>query len=167
MYLRCATNNRANTVLGLFLEDVDKHGLPSRVRGHQGVKNVDVVSFMFSHPLRGPARGSYILGKSCHNQRIERFWRDLFHGCLFLFYYVFCFLEESGSLIIDNEADLCCLKYVFLPRINRHMAMFVEGCDNHPIRSESNMSPNQLWLYGIHQYVPPHLPTIPTGTCTV
>ena len=155
MYLRCATNNRANTVLGLFLEAVDNHGLPSRVRGDQGVENVDVASFMFSHPLRGPGRGSYISGKSCHNQRIERFWRDLFHGCLFLFYYIFCYLEESGSLVIDNEADLYCLEYVFLPRINRHIALFAEGYDNHPIRSESNMNPNQLWLYGSHQYDPP------------
>ncbi len=155
MYLRCATNNKAQTVLHLFLEAAQKYGLPSRVRGDQGVENVDVASYMFSHPLRGPGRGSYISGKSCHNQRIERFWRDLFHGCLFLFYYIFCYLEENGYLMIDEEADLFCLEYVFLPRINKHLEMFLEGYDNHPIRSESNMSPNQLWLYGLHQHVPP------------
>lgn len=70
MFLKCNCNNRAVTVLELFLEAV--LGLSSRERGDKGVKSVDVAWHMLSHPSRGPDRGSFIVGRSCHNQRIEK-----------------------------------------------------------------------------------------------
>jgi hypothetical protein len=57
----CSTNNRAATVLDLFLEAVNKHGLPSRVRGDHGTENVWVEAYMIQE--RGNARGSYIWGR--------------------------------------------------------------------------------------------------------
>ena len=72
MFIKCSTNNKACTVLDAFLEVVEKFGPPSRVRADQCVENVDVASFMLHHPMHGPDRGSFITGKSCHNQRIER-----------------------------------------------------------------------------------------------
>ena len=149
MFLRASTNNKANTVFTLFTEAVEKFGLPHRVRGDQGIEYIDVAWFMFSNSLRGPGRESYIAGKSCHNQRIERFWRDLFHGCTFIFYYVFWYLEENAYLDILNNIHLFSLHYIFLPRINRHLGLFQEGYDNHPLRSESNMTPIQLWVSGV------------------
>jgi hypothetical protein len=62
MFLRESTNNKANTVFTLFIEATEKFGLPQRVRGDQGVENVDVAWFMFSHPSRGPGR-SFFAGK--------------------------------------------------------------------------------------------------------
>lgn len=43
-----------------------------RVRGDQGVENVDIAQMMFS--VRGTGCGSFISGKSVHNQR----WSNLF-----------------------------------------------------------------------------------------
>jgi hypothetical protein len=99
-FLRASSNNRASTTFLLFVESVTKYGLPSRVRGDFGVENVDVARFM--QQQRGPNRGSYIAGRSVHNQRIERLWRDVFRSMTELYYNLFIFLEDNGHLSIGT-----------------------------------------------------------------
>ena len=160
MFLHCSTNNKAATVFSLFLKATQEHGLPSRVRADQGTKNVDVARFMFNHPLRGPGRKSFIAGKSCHNQRIERLWRDVFCNSLYKYYCVFWYLEDSGEFDIGNEVHLYALHLVFLPRINEDLSRFVQRWDNHSIRTERNHSPNQLWILGSIDYTPQSDPNV-------
>ena len=111
MYLRVSTNNNAETVLNCFIKAVSLYGLPSRVRSDKGGENVKVSEYMLNHPNRGPGRGSFITGRSVHNQRIERLWRDVFSGCIHLFYNVFYTLEEANLLDPSNEKDVFCLHY--------------------------------------------------------
>lgn len=94
VFLSCSTSNKAATVYSLFIKAVEDWGLPSRTRCDQGSENVDVVKYMLS--TRGTGRGSALVGKSVHNQRIERLWRDVFQDVLANFYELFSLMEELG-----------------------------------------------------------------------
>ena len=107
MYFKCSTNVMTSTVLDLFINAANQFGLPSRVCTDQGVENVDIARYMFIHHLHGPARRSFIAGKSCHNQRIERLWRDVFSVVLSIFCCVYGYLEENGYLDVSDEVHLC------------------------------------------------------------
>ena len=149
VFLRASANNLSDTMLRCFLDGVHHYGLPSRVRCDWGVENVRVSEFMLNHPERGPGRGSCITGRSVHNQRIERFWRNLFIGCVSLFYHLFYMLEDMRLLNHDNPNDLFALHYVFLPRVNRALDIFRESYSHHPVRTAGNRSPYQLWMAGL------------------
>ena len=151
MFLNCSANNKAETVLELFLDAVKRDGdlWPSRVRVDHGVENILVCDTMVQ--VRGEDRGSFIAGPSTHNQRIERLWRDVFRCVAHLYYYIFYGMELSGILDTDNPVHLFTLHLVFLPRINQALYQFTEAFNHHNVRTERNWSPNQMWLNGMMQ----------------
>ena len=143
MFLKCNTNNKAETVLDLFTDAVTENGWPSRVRVDYGVENTLVCDAMVE--TRGEGRASFIAGSSTRNQRIERLWRDVFRCVTVLFYYVFYGLEQSGMLDVEDSNHLFALHYVFLPRINFALNEFKNAYNEHRLSTERNWTPNQIW----------------------
>jgi hypothetical protein len=58
--IKACNNNRASTVLDLFLKAVAAHGAPSRGRGDRGGENIKVAEWMIRN--RGLNRGSFLWG---------------------------------------------------------------------------------------------------------
>jgi hypothetical protein len=59
--LRASDNNRASTVLDLFLASAAVYGIPSRLRGDHGTENLLVAAWI--EDFQGTLRGSYIWGR--------------------------------------------------------------------------------------------------------
>ena len=144
VFLHCHTNNKASTVLQSFLRAVQEWGFPSRVRCDR--ENVDVVEYMIIK--RGTDRGSALVGRSVPNQRIERLWRDVYRVVLDLFYGIFMSMEDIGILDPINEIDIWCLHYCFCHVINAKLKSWANAWIRHPLSSEQNKTPLQLWVQG-------------------
>ena len=150
LYLHCATNNKAATVRSCFLRAAEKYGLPSRVRSDHGLENVGVADVMIR--LRGPNRASIITGSSVHNQRVERLHRDVTNGVLRGYIDQFQLLEEYGILNPNDDTHLFALHVAFQQQINRSLQEFLMHWNQHPLSSENNLSPLQLWNTGVLQH---------------
>ena len=146
-YCHCSSNNRASTVLRLFVDAVERYGMPLKVRSDHGGENVLVWSYMLEKRFN---RNAVITGSSVHNQRIERLNRDINAQVLNHFVNLFTHMEETNLLSSDNESDLFVLHSVFLPIINKRLQEFMDGSNNHPLSTERNYSPKQLHALNIH-----------------
>lgn len=144
-FLKASDNNCSQTVLGLFNEASSTYGFPMRLRTDYGGENVLMWRRMYEK--WGVERKPVIVGSSVHNERVERFNREINKSCEMKYKPIFYDLEQNGLLDPDNESDLFCLHYVFLPRMNETLEQFRLAHNNHSLSTEKNQTPVQLF-YG-------------------
>ena len=146
LFLKCSTNNRATTVLESFAAAVQSYGLPRKLRTDLGGENVDAWEYMVTQ--YGGDESTIITGSSVHNERIERLWRDVSRSVIVPFKEIFISLEDQAILDVHNEVDLFCLHAVFTGRINASIEEFIRSWNSHPLSSENNQTPLQLFSLG-------------------
>eukprot|EP00794_Sanderia_malayensis_P016370 gene16370-18012_t len=146
IYVKCTDNNLASTAAKYFIDGVSEYGFPSTVRGDCGVENYDIARFMISG--RGTGRGSFITGRSVHNTRIERLWREVNRIVGHIYSEIFKHMESIGILDSTNEMHLYALHFVFMPRIVRSLEEFHSQWNFRGIRTACSSSPLALWHSG-------------------
>jgi len=149
VFLKCAVNNRSDTVLDSFVKALDRFRTPLRIRTDHGTENVLVARYMLDR--HGIESKPVITGKSVHNQRIERLWVDVSVNVNEFLRNLFRQMESDLLLDPDNDLQLYALHYVFLPRINRMLFEFSEAWNNHPVSTERNRTPLQIWTEGFYR----------------
>ena len=121
--------------------------LSTSYRTDLGGENVDMWRDMVC--ARGEECKPVLVGKSVHNQRIERHNRALNEQVTSVFRSEFYQLEAEGVLDINNDLDIFCLHVVYLPKINKTLKEFVAAHNNHRISTENNRTAEQLFWCNI------------------
>jgi len=129
--MRASTNNRAETVLDMFIDAILDHGVPLRVRGDRGGENRDVSILMIL--LRGLQHCSFMWGPSVFNTRIERLWVEVGRRFARQWRAFFIRLEGCHLLERNNPQHRWLLHRLFLDSINEDCAKFREEWNAHPI----------------------------------
>ncbi|KAG8991844.1 hypothetical protein FRB90_001208 [Tulasnella sp. 427] len=144
--LKASTNNRADTVLGLFISAVEQYGLPSRVRGDRGGENIDVAVYMTMR--RGLDRGSFLWGPSTRNTRIERLWREVGSQFVRRWKVFFLRLEAEYDLDKNNTSHLWLLHTLFLESLNEDCDRFRQNWNAHGVsgKATQHRSPHDIFF---------------------
>ena len=58
-------------------------------------------------------------------------------------------MEEDRILDRNSIIDLIAVHYIYQPKIQASLDEFKEGWKHHPVATEKNSAPYQIWLMGM------------------
>lgn len=90
-------------------------------------------------------------GRSVHNTRIERLWREVGARVTGRYSQIFRALEDDEHVLDrDNAFDLYCLHHVFMPHLRHSVQLFVQSWNHHSMSTKGlgGLSPIQQWKGG-------------------
>ena len=111
------------------------------------LENVEVAKLVLAK--NGVDQSSVLVGASVHNQRIERLWRDVFTAVTQFYHSLFHYMEHCNLLNPLCPVRLFALHFVYTPRINRALELFVAGWNSHSISKTGGQTPLKLYTRGM------------------
>ena len=150
-FINCSNNNRSTTVMQHFLVACEEFCVPWRVRTDYGGENQLIWEGMLELATENNPN-PVLVGPSVHNQRVERFNRDINTHVRERYGHMFYSFERRGLLDIENPIHVAALHYVYMPRINAVLSALKRCHNHHPISTEHNLSPMQLIARNISLY---------------
>lgn len=88
-------------MLELFMNAVCQFHIPYRIRSDHGTENVEVAKWMLHH--HGTTYNHVLTGRSVHNQRIKRLWRDATESFIGMYQRLFCFMDPFVPVVGSFE----------------------------------------------------------------
>lgn len=144
--MNISNNNKATTVHRGFIAATEQFHWPIRVRTDFGGENQLIWQVMLDK--RGPR--SALVGSSVHNQPIEQLWGIINDRVTLPFKVLFEAMAREGLLNTDNETDIMCLHWVFIPLIQANLTREVLALNKRKISTEHQRSPCQLEIQFMH-----------------
>lgn len=135
------TNNNPRSVAYHFVKHLKKYKrVPRMVRTDPGTENVLIhriqMGLRFPHVDNMSGINSVTIGRSTANQRIEMMWSFLMPRFTLFWKGLFTSLIEEGHLNNADPFHLECVRFCFLPIIQRHLDEFREVWNTHRIRAQ-------------------------------
>ena len=114
VHLDVSVDNLASTSLSHFVSSMKEFAIPGRIRIDGGQEFNHIEKFM--NDVVGHQREiRCIRGKSVHNTRIERLWRDAREKVIDKYRFVFMHMEENNILDVNVNIQMYALHFVYLP----------------------------------------------------
>lgn len=134
VWMKIASDNYAPTVLHACIEAMTKYGAPRLIRSDYGKENVAVWRLVEQMREKLGYRIKSLLGRSVHNQRIERTWGELSRWIRGTREYLARWEREVG--LDPNDPDhLVALHHVMLPHFSRQIERWTAAFNEHTVRT--------------------------------
>jgi hypothetical protein len=115
------------------------------------VDRLGVGRALMIHGAEVQIQSPWLQGTSPHNQRIERLWRDVTSKVTSSYIRLFKRWNRDFPHWFPNGLGvLFCLHYLFIPKINEDLQIFIGTWNRHRLSSEHALTPNQLFLNNLH-----------------